>query len=268
MVLGPPSPGWPPQNWVFAACDVGQGDELVLRAGPGSGVVVDAGPDPRLADACLRRLGVDRVPLVVLTHFHADHVEGLPGVLAHRDVDAIEVTRLADPPGGVASVASDVAAAGRTTDVATYGMTRSVGDVTLQTLWPPADSPTTGPGDGSTANEASVVLLAEVAGVRLLLAGDVEPEGQGALARLVPGLHVDVLKVPHHGSRYQDLAWLDSLGARLAVVSVGADNDYGHPAAETLDDLARHGTQVFRTDQDGDVVVVVQDGHMVAVTRG
>ena len=86
---------------MFAACDVGQGDALVLRAGPGSAVVVDAGPDPRAVDGCLRRLGVERVPLLVLTHFHADHVDGLAGVLRRRDVGEVEVTRLADPPGGV-----------------------------------------------------------------------------------------------------------------------------------------------------------------------
>ncbi len=265
-VFGPPRPGWPPAGWVFAACDVGQGDALVLRAGPGAAVVVDAGPDARVVDGCLRGLGVDRVPLLVLTHFHADHVDGVAGVLAHRDVAAIEVTRLADPPGGVAEVESAARSAGQTAQVAAYGETRTVGDVSLQVLWPTSDSPTTGPGDGSTANEASVVLLAEVAGFRFLLSGDVEPEGQQALARLLPGLRVDVLKVPHHGSRYQDLAWLDSLGARLAVVSVGADNDYGHPAAETLDDLVGHGTTVLRTDRDGEVVIAVRDGRLVAVT--
>jgi len=112
-----------------------------------------------------------------------------------------------------------------------------------------------------------VVLLAEVAGVRLLLTGDVEPVGQAALARAFPGLRVDVLKVPHHGSRYQDHDWLASLGARYAVVSVGADNDYGHPAAETLDALTGQGTEVLRTDRDGDVVVAVRDGRLVALTR-
>ena len=111
-----------------------------------------------------------------------------------------------------------------------------------------------------------MVLLAEVAGVRLLLTGDVEPAGQAALARALPGLRVDVLKVPHHGSRHQDLGWLDSLGARFAVVSVGADNDYGHPAAEVLDALATGGTEVLRTDRDGDVVIAVRDGRLVAVT--
>ena len=82
-----PTPGWPPPGWLMVACDVGQGDGLVLATGqPHTAVVVDAGPDPRLIDRCLDSLGVSRVPLVVLTHFHADHVDGLAGVLAGRAV--------------------------------------------------------------------------------------------------------------------------------------------------------------------------------------
>ena len=266
-LAGPPTPGWSPTGWVFAACDVGQGDALVLRAGPDSAVVVDAGPDPRAVDGCLRRLGVDRVPLLVITHFHADHVDGVRGVFRGRTVSEVEVTRLADPPGGVALLDAATADAGLAAGVAPYGETRTIGDVTLQVLWPRPDSPTRGPGDGSTANDASVVLLAEVAGVRLLLTGDVEPAGQAALARALPGLRVDVLKVPHHGSRHQDYGWLDSLGARFAVVSVGADNDYGHPAAEVLEAMSSRGTEVLRTDLDGDVVIAVRDGRLVAVTR-
>jgi competence protein ComEC len=261
-----PTPGWPPAGWVLVACDVGQGDALVLHAGRGSGVVVDAGPDPAPVDRCLRRLGVTDVPLLVLTHFHADHVDGIAGVLHGRRVGAVETTRLQDPPAGVEEVDRAAAGARLEPDPAAYGATRRVGQVTLQVLWPPADSPTVGPGDGSTANEASVVLLAQVRGLRLLLTGDVEPEGQAALARLLPGLRVDVLKVPHHGSRYQDLDFLRSLDARVALVSVGADNDYGHPSPRTLLPLVRSGTRVLRTDLDGDLAVVVRDGALRTVT--
>ena len=97
--------------------------------------------------------------------------------------------------------------------------------------------PHPGPGDGSTANGASVVLVAEVRGVRILLTGDIEPPGQGALADTLAALDVDVLKVPHHGSRYQDLDVLASVHAELALISVGADNDYGHPAPDVLASL-------------------------------
>ncbi len=234
-----PVAGWPPDGWVLVACDVGQGDALALRTGPGSAVVVDTGPDPALVDRCLDRLGVERVPLLVLTHPHADHVDGLTGVEEGRQVGEVE-----------------------TEDDAPYGATRVVGEATLQVLWPPpghlADNP----------NDASVVLLAEVHGVRLLLTGDVEPPSQAALDRAWPGLAVDVVKVPHHGSRFQDTDWLLGLGARLAIVSAGVDNDYGHPAPETLAAFDRAGVEVHRTDLDGDVAVVVEDGAMaVATTR-
>ncbi len=263
-----PTPGWPVDDWVVAACDVGQGDALALRTGPRSAIVVDAGPDSRLVDACLRRLDVDEVPLLVLTHFHADHVDGIAGVLgAGRRVGAVEVTRLADPPGGVAEVRDAVARANLEAAVAPYGVTRQIGGVTIQVLWPRPDLSTVGPGDGSAANNASVVLLAEVAGVRVLLTGDLEPPGQAALARALPGLRVDVLKVPHHGSPHQDLGWLESLGARLALVSVGEGNDYGHPDPDVLAALTAAGTDVMRTDRDGDVLVAVREGRLVAGTR-
>ena len=266
VLVRPPTPGWPPDGWVLAACDVGQGDALVARAGPGSAVVVDAGPDPTAVDACLDRLDITRVPLLVLTHFHADHIDGLAGVLDDRAVGEVEVSPLADPPEGVEQVDALAHAVGLEPAEAPYARARRVGDVTLQVLWPLPGSPTRGPGDGSTANDASVVLLVEVAGVRILLTGDVEPDAQETLARVWPGLHVDVLKVPHHGSRYQDLEFLAGLGARLALVSVGEDNDYGHPAPETLTALAGTGAEVLRTDLDGDLVVVVEDGELAAVT--
>ncbi|MEX0429684.1 ComEC/Rec2 family competence protein [Nocardioides sp. DS6] len=262
-----PTPGWPPDGWVMVMCDVGQGDGLVVSTGSHSAIVVDAGPDPDPMDRCLDDLGIRTVPLLVLTHFHADHVDGIDGVLAGRRVGDIWTTRLQDPPEGVATVSRASVAAGVVPHPAPYAATATVGDVTLQVLWPTADSPTQGPGDGSTANEASVVLLVVSHGLSLLLAGDVEPEGQAAIARSVPGLHVDVLKVPHHGSRYQDESWLLSLHPTVALTSVGAHNDYGHPAASTLDPLAQAGVRVYRTDQDGSLAVVGSSGGPVVVTH-
>ncbi len=244
---------------MFAVCDVGQGDALALRAGPGSAVVVDAGPDPALVDRCLDRLDVEQVPLLVLTHFHADHVDGLAGVYAGRRVGEVDVTSVREPAERAAFVDRETADAAV---VPAYGATRVVGDVTLQTLGPPPGVPAY---DGP--NNASVVLLVTVRGVRILLTGDVEPEAQVALARAWPGLRADVLKIPHHGSRFQDLDFLRGLGARVAVASAGEDNDYGHPSPETLDPLADAGAEVFRTDRDGTVVVVAGDGVGVVTER-
>ncbi|MBM7519714.1 ComEC/Rec2 family competence protein [Nocardioides nitrophenolicus] len=279
VVLGVPgrlwsarSGPWPPPGWLMVACDVGQGDALVLAVGPRSAIVVDAGPDPRAVDGCLDRLGVTQVPLVVLTHFHADHVEGLDGVLAGRTVGAIETTAVADPPGGVDLVRRAGAAEGVPVSTAAFGLARRIGAATVQVLHP--DPPGSdggaraGPGDGSTANDASVVLLVEVAGLRLLLTGDLEPPGQAQVAALVGELDIDVLKVPHHGSAHQDLAWLTGLRPELALVSVGADNDYGHPSPEVVRALTAAGARVLRTDRDGDIAVVVDgSGGARALTR-
>jgi competence protein ComEC len=253
---------WPPPGWVLVACDIGQGDALVVNLGDSAGLVVDAGPDPALVDRCLDRLGIEQVPLLVLTHFHADHVGGLPGVLDGRIVDAVLVSPLRDPPEQVASVAE--VTRGMTVTDAVPGQTGKWGLASWRVLWP--GEPVTG--DGSAANNASVVLLVEVSGVRLLLTGDIEPEAQQALLQGGALPSVDVVKVPHHGSRYQDAEFLSAVGGRVAVVSAGEDNPYGHPAPELLAELTSSGMLVGRTDTDGSVAVVLDGGELRLVTLG
>jgi competence protein ComEC len=137
VVLRPlPEPGWPPDGWVLVACDVGQGDGLVLNAGAGRGIVVDTGPEPDAIDRCLRRLEVEEVPVVVLTHFHADHVAGLPGVLDGRRVGEILTTSLRDPPYAAAAVDDLAAERGVHVRVGRGGETSRVGDVTWQVIGP------------------------------------------------------------------------------------------------------------------------------------
>jgi competence protein ComEC len=263
VVLPPPTPGWPPRGWVMVACDVGQGDGLVLNAGDGVAVVVDVGPEPERIDRCLDRLDVVAVAVVVLTHFHDDHVAALPGVLTGRRPSEVVVTALADPVVGASAVTAWAREAGVPVRVPAFGEVRRVGSLTWQVVGPEGRFATgDAASEGSPANNASVALLVEVEGIRILLTGDMEPEAQVAMHRSLPNLRVDVLKVPHHGSRYQDVGFLTGLGARLAVVSVGEDNTYGHPSQETLGILEEAGALVRRTDESGDVAVVVRDGEL------
>jgi len=201
----------------------------------------------------------------VLTHFHADHVDGLAGVLHGRAVGRIETSPVADPSTGVRLVSSLAARAGVPVRVAAYGETTVVGPVRWQVLGPVRRAY---PDSDSPPNDGSLVLLVQVRGVRLLLMGDEERPSQADLRRTTTDLRADVLKVAHHGSSKQDEELVDGLGARLAVISVGVDNDYGHPAPSTLRLLQRAGMLVRRTDLDGDVAVVVDDqGRLRSATR-
>jgi competence protein ComEC len=236
-------------------------------------VVVDTGPDPRLIDGCLDRWGVEHVPVVVLTHPHADHIAGLAGVGQGRTVGAVAVG-----PGAAvdpAYAATVVWARGRDVPVVElpYASGTRVGTLSLTVLGPPPGFESSGEGDVGTSesesgatNDSSVVLSVTTAtGAVLLLTGDVEPAAQDVLEAWGTSLEADVVKVPHHGSSRQDAEFFAATGAELAVVSAGKGNDYGHPAPQALALLAELGMEVARTDLLGDVAVVVEDGEVVAV---
>ncbi|GAB2752318.1 ComEC/Rec2 family competence protein [Streptomyces bullii] len=252
--------GWPPPGWKLVMCDVGQGDAMVLAAGEGTGVVVDAGPDPVLVDHCLRSLGITRIPLVVLTHFHADHVAGLPGVLRGRSVGAIETTGFQEPADQADFVRRQADARRVPVTRAVAGEQRRTGDLNWQVVWPPGPAP-----QPEGPNDASVSLLVRTAGLRLLLLGDLEPPAQRALAESPAADEleaVDVLKVAHHGSAYQDPDLIRRVAPRLALISCGADNPYGHPAPSTVAALRAGGATVLRTDRDGALAVLGGGGEL------
>ncbi|MEU6877068.1 ComEC/Rec2 family competence protein [Streptomyces sp. NPDC046712] len=261
--------GWPPPGWAFAMCQVGQGDAAVLPAGGDAAVVVDAGPDPALVDRCLHDLGVRRIPLLVLTHFHADHVAGLPGVLRGRSVGAIQTTGLEEPRGQAEFVRRTAAAAGVPVIRAGPGERRRLGPLEWQVLWPRGDQGAVDP-EASGPNDASVTMLVRNAeGLSLLLLGDLEPPAQQRLLRAYPALApVDVLKVAHHGSAHQDPGLIRAVRPRLALVSTGRGNPYGHPSPRTVEALRDGGAEVLRTDRDGAIAVTGAGRDVLAVPTG
>ncbi|HEX5741336.1 MAG TPA: ComEC/Rec2 family competence protein, partial [Pilimelia sp.] len=254
--------GWPPAGWLAVACDVGQGDAVVLPAGRGDAVVIDAGPEPVAVDRCLHGLGVRRVRAMLISHFHADHVGGVGGIARRRRLDAV----VGPPPvDGAAGWRHVRAVLRRSPRVVGPGWTYRSGPVTITVLG--AGTPLRG--TRSDANNNSLVVSARVRGVSVLLTGDAEVEQQQELLAAHRGaLRARVLKVAHHGSAYQDRAFLDAVRPEVALISAGAGNRYGHPHPAVLGALRRGGARTARTDVDGDVAVVVHGGKLGVAVRG
>ncbi|WP_104524762.1 ComEC/Rec2 family competence protein, partial [Blastococcus atacamensis] len=262
--LRQPLDGWPVAGSVLVACDVGQGDVLVLPLGEGAGVLVDAGPEVGPVDACLDRLGIDELPLVLLSHLDADHVGGLAGALTGRTVGVVASGTLAPSDDRAGPVDALLRRAGEQREVLVPGDRRTVGGAVLEVLAPDPRRATA----AAQANDLSMVVRATVRGLRLLLTGDLSAEVEARLVREGVDLRADVLKVPHHGSGDADPEFLAATGASVALVSVGADNTYGHPAPRLLDWLAEAGMRVHRTDREGDVAVVGEAGGWGVAARG
>src|SRR2546425_1054058 len=235
--------------------DVGQGDAAALRTPNGRWIVIDGGPRTPAGDAgrrvvvpFLRSQGVGRVAVVVATHGDADHLGGLPAVVEAFDPEL--VLEPGEPLGRplYLEFLAGVEASGARWHAARARDRIEVDGVVLEVLSPdslwlrlPLD-----------VNEHGVVLRVRYGGMRLLFQADAGLPVEGRLAGTVG--KVDLLKVGHHDSRTATSEdWLDELAPREAVISVGRNNSYGHPAPEVLERLARHGITVFRTDRSGTI---------------
>ena len=252
-----PPPRWsPPAGLRVSFLDVGQGDGILLES-PQGALLVDTGPPEAHVERQLRRMGLHALTAIVLTHQHRDHVGGAPAVLRALSVGAV-IDPLQPHPG------YDERATRRTARrlgvplvPARAGRTYALGRLRLQILWPDhAGSP------GEDPHLHGTVTLASFGSVDILLTGDSE----SAVTRSLPLRPVEVLKVAHHGSSDAGLAdELAVLRPRVAIISVGAHNDYGHPRADTLAALrARPGLRLYRTDRDGRVVLE-SDGRALTI---
>ncbi len=223
---------FPAGEWQIANCDIGQGDALVLNLYHHGALVIDVGPDPELMDRCLHQLGIKEIPLLILTHPHADHVGGLRGAQKRRKI-------------------------GQTWYGNVYaGTSVNIGEFHIKVHWPD--------GDGYSPNNSSIATTIRHKDFTLFAAGDLEPLAQERLVGKIG--EVDIYKVSHHGSRFQDYQLLSELSPELAIISVGAENTFGHPSSQVLTALARAGARVVRTDIDG-AIAVHASNHNLSLQR-
>lgn len=244
-----------PSDWLYAMCDVGQGDALLVRSA-GQIALIDTGPDPDAMESCLTDLGVSHLDLLVLTHFDTDHVGGVAAVLGMAE------QVLVGPTDGSADEALVQSLAQRGADVvkAERGHRGVLGELRWDVLWPRAGL--------SPGNDASIVMTflpgTECDCLSALTLGDLGEESQArVLASGLPA--VDVVKVAHHGSADQSARLYAAVRASIGLIGVGADNTYGHPTESLLATLAASGTTAFRTDRDG--LMLVSPGPSVWTAR-
>ena len=237
----------PPTGVRITFLDVGQGDAALLQVPQGAVLVDEGPPEAHVADE-LQHLGVRRLAALVLTHPQRDHVGGAAEVLDELDVGYVLDPGIPAPSPDERQAREAARRRGVRIVLARAGESFRLGRLQLRVLWPDGAG-----GAGEDPNQHAIVLLASYGSVDALLTADAESDVTLPL-RPPP---VELLKVAHHGSADAGLGpLLELLQPRVAVVSVGADNDYGHPAPSTLAALGRFpGLAVYRTDEDGRVTI-------------
>jgi len=246
-----------PAGLRISVLDVGQGDAILLQPRDAAAVLVDGGPPGDGLAAKLRAAGVTRVGAAIVTHDQSDHAGGIRELLGDLPIGRLLYAVLRG------QTLAEVAAAGVPSRRLARGGELRSGGLRLDVLWPPAEL-LVGSHAGEDPNQLALVLLARWRRFSMLLTADAEAE----TTPIEPG-PIDVLKVAHHGSDDAGLGdLLDRTRPRLAVISVGAENPFGHPTAATLSTLASHGVPTLRTDRDGTVVLEMVGGSIRVSSDG
>jgi competence protein ComEC len=256
------------QGWQVLNCDVGQGDALLLRDG-GEVALIDVGREDAPIDNCLDDLGIRHIDLLVLTHFDADHVGGIAGALEGRSVGLALLSGFDDDRPLVKLVSDVLSVSAQRVEIGYSGVTGSLGSASWRVL-----APSFAANEAEDSNDASVVVLFEMTGFNVLTLGDLGERGQLRLVRNYWPVLFElrqmplILKVAHHGSKDQSNELHELVQPDVALISVGKDNDYGHPSRNLLAILADAKARTLRTDLLGPISIRVEAGKLVAATGG
>jgi competence protein ComEC len=256
-----------PRPLTITVLDVGQGDSILVQSPSGRTMLIDgggrAGEATRGYDVgrevvvpALMARGVRRIDVLVITHPHEDHIGGLGAVVAALPVGMVLDPTLTEDNDQYRELRAAIKRKHITLRRATEGQQVDLGDGVLLDVLNPPDPRLT----GASANDSSAVMRLTFQDFSMLLAADIEYLGAARVARLGDEIHSTVLKVPHHGSAGDAGSRLvETVRPALAVISVGENNQFGHPSPETLRELEAVGAKVMRTDRDGAVAIRVRE---------
>jgi competence protein ComEC len=260
---------WPTSDWFVISCDVGQGDATLIRSA-GQVALIDVGRDSEPIGKCLDRMGIHHLDLLVLTHFDMDHVGGVEGALTRESIDKAMITSYSDNRPGANFCRDELTKFGLTPILGGVGVTGVLGDFKWRVLSPHPGAP-----EAEDSNDGSVTMLFDSPKVSILTLADLGEKGQMRLAReKATWMPADffskplVLKVSHHGSADQYPEFIEALHPKVALISVGLHNGYGHPTKRALRMLRLSGAEIERTDHMGSVAIGWGDDGLVRSVSG
>lgn len=232
---------------------IGQGDAILLESAENFRVLIDGGPNNLILEKLGKSMAFDqkRIDLMILTHPHADHMNGLIEVLEKMEVGAVLVSGVSYGGIGYKKFWELVAEKGVEVIYVNGNSDLRVGSLLIDLLYPLQAMQGR---EVENVNNSSISLRVIFGEQKIFFSGDLEEEGEEELMKSGVRLNAEVYKAAHHGSKTSSTEeFLAAIGAKIAVISCGLNNQFKHPAAETLDKLWRAGATVYRTDLDGDI---------------
>jgi competence protein ComEC len=240
--------------------DVGQADSILVELPNDQNMIIDAGnnPDGKLVVDYIKKQGIKRLDYVVGTHPHEDHIGGLDDVIKSFDVGKVYLPKKTSTTKTYRDVLAAIKSKGLTVTEGKAGVlvvNDKQDELKVNMVGPVKEY--------NETNDNSIVAKIAFKKKSFLFTGDAEQEAENDILNAGYNVSTDVLKVGHHGSRSStSQKWLDAVNPSIAVISVGADNKYGHPTAEVLKRLEKKSVKVHRTDKEG-IVVISSDGNQI-----